>query len=362
MKILHVDPETSFGGGERQVLGLIRHLARRGHENVLAAAPASPLVSMLPAADARLHALAIRNDLDLLAALRLRRLVALESPHILHLHTSRAHALSPWLGRQAARTVVTRRMDYPLRGGFWSDLLYNRRVAAVVAISGEVERQLLAGGVRPQRIRVIPSGVEAPAGLPGSAGRAAARARFGLGEEFVIGVVAALERRKGHDVLLAALARLRDRHPPVRCLFCGDGSERESLERLAGDLGVAAAVHFLGEQPQVADLLAALDLFVMPSRHEGLGVAILEAMAMGLPVVASAVGGIPESVAAGRTGFLVSPEDPGSLAQAIAELADDPDRASRMGAEGRARVREHFSMEKMAEQYERLYEEVSSRS
>jgi glycosyltransferase involved in cell wall biosynthesis len=352
LKILHVDPETAFGGGERQVAGLIRHLARRGHENVLAAAAGSPLAAVVPAADARLRSLPIRNDLDVLAAWRLSRLVAQESPHIVHLHTSRAHA---------TRTIVTRRMDYALRRGLWTDLLYNRSVATVAAISEEVRRRLLDAGVRSERVTVVRSGVEPPAGLPGAAGRAAARARFGIEGELAIGIVAALERRKGHDVLLRALAAL-DGAPPWRCRVCGGGSQHEALQRLAADLGIAPRVRFLGEQRQVADVLAALDVFVMPSRHEGLGVAVLEAMAMSLPVVASAVGGIPEAVKAGETGLLVPPDDPTALAAALRELGRDGERAKRMGHEGRTRVVAEFSMEAMAGRYERLYDEVCRRA
>ena len=361
MKILHVDPETGFGGGERQVAGLIRHLARRGHENLLAAVSGSPLAAVVPAADARLQPLRIRNDLDLAAAWRLWRLVALESPHIVHLHTSRAHAMSPWLRRFATRTVVTRRMDYALRRGLWTDLLYNRSVAAVVAISEEVRRRLLDAGVRGERVVVIRSGVEPATGLPGPAGRAAARTRFGADSEFVVGIVAALEWRKGHDVLLRALAVL-DGSPPWRCLVCGGGSQQRALHRLAADLGIADRVRFLGPQPQVADVLAALDVFVLPSRHEGLGVAVLEAMAMSLPVVASAVGGIPEAVIPGETGLLVPPDDPAALAAALGALRRDVERAERMGHAGRARVLAEFSMEGMAVRYERLYEDVCDRA
>jgi glycosyltransferase involved in cell wall biosynthesis len=361
LKILHVDPETSFGGGERQVAGLIRHLAKRGHESILAAPAESRLAAIVPAADARLRPLAIRSDIDLVAALRLRRLAAVESPHIVHFHTSRAHAMSPWLRRYAGRAIVTRRMDYPLRPGPWTNLLYNRSVAAVVAISEEVRRRLLAAGVRSERVRVIHSGVEPPAGLPGRAGRAAARERFGLDDELAIGVVAALERRKGHDVLFHALARLAAAGGlRFCCVVCGAGSERAALERLARELGIAGSVRFLGEQRQVADVLAALDVFVLPSRHEGLGVAVLEAMAAALPVVASAVGGIPEAVAAGRTGLLVRAEDPDALAAAIVELGRDRERARRLGSAGRDRVLAEFSMEVMASRYERLYDEVSS--
>jgi glycosyltransferase involved in cell wall biosynthesis len=199
-------------------------------------------------------------------------------------------------------------------------------------------------------VAVIRSGVEPPAGLPGAAGRAAARARFGADGERVIGIVAALERRKGHDVLLRALATL-DGAPPWRCLVCGGGSQHDALRRLAADLGIADRVRFIGEQPQVADVLAALDVFVMPSRHEGLGV----------PVIASAVGGIPEAVKPRETGLLVPPDDPAALAAALNELLRDVEKAKRMGVAGRERVLAEFSMEEMASQYERLYDDVSRR-
>ncbi len=358
MKILHVDPETHLGGGERQVLGLIRHLARRGHENVLAAPAEGALARLVPAADARLVPLAIRNDVDLVAAFRLGRAVARERPHVVHYHTARAHKISLWLRAFAGRSIVTRRMDYPIRRGFVTDQLYGRAVAAVAAISEGVRRELLAAGVAAERIRVIPSGVETPTGLPGEAGRRAARARFGVGDDRVaIGIVAALERRKAHDVLFRAIATARAR-PRLVCIVCGDGSERGNLERLAGELGIAADVRFLGEQRQVADVLAALDVFALPSRAEGLGVAILEAMAMALPVVASRIGGIPEAVLDGTTGILVPAGDPGALSAALDRLAADGDERRRMGDRGRERVAAEFSLARTAERYEELYGEI----
>jgi len=360
LKILHVDPEAGFGGGERQVLGLVRHLARRGFENLLGAAPGSALSSTLPAGDAEFLPLAIRNHLDVRAALALSRWISERAPDVVHFHTSRAHAMSLFLPGSAARSLVTRRMDYALRRGWRTRLLYNRRVAAVAAISEEVRRQLLAAGVEAGRVRVIHSGVEVPDALPGPAGRAAARSRFGANGEIVIAVVAALERRKGQDVLLEALSRVRRERSRFLCLLSGDGSERAALEARAANLGLDASVRFLGYRPQVADLLAAADVFVMPSRKEGLGVAILEAMAMALPVVASAVGGIPESVEDGRSGILVPPDDPEALAAAFVHLARGPEEARAMGRRGRERVLTHFTMAGMAGRYADLYESMSS--
>ena len=325
---------------------------------MLAAAPTGALARMLPAADARLVPLGIRNDVDLLAAFRLGRAIARERPHVVHYHTARAHKMSLWLRPFAGRAIVTRRMDYPLRPGFWTDRLYNRAVAAVAAISTGVREELRAAGVAKERIRVIPSGVEPPGGLPGEAGRRAARARFGVADDRIaIGIVAVLERRKAHDILFHALAACTSKSRIV-CLVCGDGSERVALERLAAELAIE--VRFLGEQRQVADVLAALDVFVLPSRAEGLGVAILEAMAMALPVVASRVGGIPDAVIDRDTGLLVPPEDTGALAAAIDRLVADEDERRRLGERGRARVLAEFSLARSAERYEALYEELQS--
>ena len=358
MKILHIDPERGFGGGERQVLGLVRHLAVAGHENLLAAPPGSSIAARVPPGDARLLPLSIRNDLDLLAALRFARLLRRERPEVIHYHTARAHKLAALFPTEAHRSIVTRRMDYDLSPGLLTDLLYNRRVAAVVAISSDVRRRLLAAGVREERIILVPSGVEAPEGFPTGAGRSAARGRFGAGEgDWLVATVAALEHRKGIDVLLDSLALPAGRR--LRLVVAGDGSRRVDLERRAVERGVADRIVFLGERSQVADLLAAADAFALPSRREGLGVAVLEAMAMGLPVVASRVGGISDAVVEGETGWLVRAEDPGSLAEALARLAQAPETAREMGRRGRERVRERFTMAGMAGAYEALYGRIA---
>jgi glycosyltransferase involved in cell wall biosynthesis len=359
LKILHVDPEVRFAGGERQVEGLIRHLAALGHENLLAAPPAGALASRIDPRHARIVPLAIRNDLDVLAALRLGRMIRRERPDVVHHHTARAHKTSLWLPREAPRSIVTRRMDYPIRPGRLSDVLYGRRVAAVVAISAEVRRMLVAAGVAEERIRSIPSGVDPPERPAGDEERRAAREALGAdAEQIVVSILAALERRKGHDVLLRALAG--DAVPPrVVCRIAGEGRERESLEGLARELGLAARVRFLGERRDVGEILAASDVAVLPSRAEGLGVAILEAMAHALPVVASRVGGIPEAVLEGETGLLVPPEDPDALGAALARLAGDAALRRRMGAAGRARVLAGFTLRRSAERYEALYREIA---
>jgi len=168
-------------------------------------------------------------------------------------------------------------------------------------------------------------------------------------------------RRKGHDVLLAALAELaRPAHGGLRprLWIAGDGEERDELEQQARSLGLGERVSFLGVRDDVGDLLAAADLCVLPSRQEGLGVAALEAMAAGRPVVASKVGGLAGAVEDGLCGLLVPPEEPAALAAALARVLGDAALSARLSAGGRARVERHYSAARMVDAYEQLYRRV----
>lgn len=362
LAILHVDPERGLGGGERQVLGLLAHLHAAGHRQTLAADPRGRVASLATDLGVHVAPLAIRNHLDVPAARRLAGLLAREPYAILHFHTARAHAMAAFLGAASGvPRVVTRRMDYRLRGGWYTRRLYNHGVQAVIAISEGVRAMLIASGVEPARIHVVPSGVEPDRFAPPPNARAAARARYGIADTAWLAVaVGALEERKGHGVLLDALAMLRD--PRLRVLCAGDGSLRDALPARAAALGLADRVRFLGPVGDVAALLAAADALVMPSHHEGLGVAALEAMAAGLPIVASRVGGLPEAVVDGETGLLVPPGDAAALAAALARLAADSALAHVLGRAGRARVEARFSMRAMAEGTLAVYRAIEGRA
>jgi glycosyltransferase involved in cell wall biosynthesis len=254
--------------------------------------------------------------------------------------------------------VVTRRMDYPLRGGWYTRRLYNHGVQAVVAISEGVRAVLIESGVDASRIHLVASGVEPDLFTPSTTTRAAARVRYGVADDMrLVVVVGALEERKGHAVLLDALSMLAD--PRLRVLCAGEGAARAALEARRAALGLDDTVRFLGRVDDIATLLAAADLMVMPSHQEGLGVAALEAMAAGVPVIASRVGGLPEAVQDGETGILVPPGDAAALALAIARLAADRTLARCLGDRGAARVHERFTMAGMANATQALYHRLA---
>jgi glycosyltransferase involved in cell wall biosynthesis len=342
VRILHVDPERGWGGGEVQVLALARALRARGHDVRLAVDPAGRLAAAAANAGLPTAVLRVRNHLDALAGLRLRRLA--RHADVVHFHTARAHALAPFVGGGPPWRVVTRRMDYVPVGGPYARFLYNRAVDVVIAISEGVRAALLSAGVEPGRIRVVPSGIDPEALAPPPGARETLRTAWGVPPEAVLVLaLGALERRKGHAVLLAAAAHA----PGLHYVVCGDGSERDALGRAAASLG--SAVRFVGFRTDVAACLAAADVVALPSLHEGLGVAALEAMAAGRPVVASRVGGLAEVVVDEVTGLLVPPGDAAALGRALARLGADPGLRARLGAAGRARVLARYTVTQMAE-------------
>ena len=358
LNIAGVDPELGFGGGETQVLGLTIALADGGHRAELICDPAGRLWERAVAAGIRCHPLRIRNAIDLAAAVRLRAILKRERYDVVHFHTSRAHAMAPFARGFARALVVTRRMDYPPNRVF-APYLYNRAVDAVVAISAGVADSLAAAGVDRQRTAVVLSGVDCDRFRPPTAAeRADARRALAISDgEFAISAVGALEPRKGHRYLVEAVARLAPAAASIKlkCFIAGQGSSRGELEREIAQLGCAERVRLLGRIEDPRELLRASDVFVMPSLKEGLGVAALEAMASGLPVIVSGVGGLREVVEPDRTGIVVPPSNPQAIASAIGRLADSPGLKAQIGAAARARAVENYSMATMAERTLALY-------
>ena len=170
--------------------------------------------------------------------------------------------------------------------------------------------------------------------------------------------IASLRPKKGHAHLLEAFRQVVARVPAARLLIVGEGPLRDELRRLAARLGLDGTAVFTGYRPDVADLLRAADLFVLASREEGMPNALLEAMSAGLPSVVTNVGGVPEVVEEGRTGYLVPPADPAAMAQRLATLLEDPQLRSRMGVEARLRFEASFTLQRMVAAYESLYGQV----
>lgn len=222
------------------------------------------------------------------------------------------------------------------------------RLAAVVGVSAGSARQVEGLlGLSPGAARVVPNGVPEPAvrrplPAPVPAGR------------LVVGAVGRFDRQKGFDVLLRAVADL----PAVHVVLIGDGAERPTLERLVDDLGIRDRVSMPGWSEQASGYIRSFDVLVVPSRYEGLPLVVLEAMLAGVPVVATPVGGVPDAVRDGESGFLVPPDDAPALTAALARLAADPALRGRLAAAAEEHARREFTVGAMTRAYETLYDDV----
>lgn len=362
LSIAHVDSERGFLGGEAQVFLLLEGQRSLGHRVVLFCPPGSRGAEEASRRGIEVVPVRMRNDLDVSAVARLARGFRACGCDLVHLHTGRA----TWLGSLAARlagcpALSTRRMDRRVKRNVRTRLLYRRLVRKVVAISPAVLRCLVGGGVPAERTALVHDAVD-PDALRPRVGREAVRAALSAGpQDAVILTLAALIRRKGIDLLLDAAALLRERGLTPLVWIAGDGPEGGALRAQCAKLGLDPRVRFLGERGDAADLLAGADVFVLPSRREGMGVAALEAMAAARPVVCSAVGGLLTSVVDGRTGLFFPPGDVHALAHALARVLEDGALRERLGAEGPTRIREGFLARQMVEAYEEIYREILDR-
>lgn len=368
LRILHVDPERDWGGGQAQVFGLTRYLVEAGHVSHVATPKNGRLAARLRQDGLPVRELSIRNDLDGVAGWRLRRLVCLGGYDIVHFHTARAHALSPWLSKLAVKRIVTRRMDYPVKSGWWSRRLYKKHVDMVIAISSRIANALRSVDIPDASLRIIPSGVDTERFNPQNSRRAAVRARYGLQDaDRLVLMAGSLVTRKSPRTLIEAAAQLRTRFLPhttdgqsatLHYLLCGDGPLRTELETQVAMQGLGHRFHFVGFCQDPTEYFSAADVFVHVPVREGLGVAVIEALASGLPVVASRVGGIPDLITDRETGLLVPSQDPTALSAAILHYLQNPEWAKRLGARGQARIRAEYDIAATVRANEALYVEL----
>ncbi len=348
MRLLLVTHERGMRGGEVQLALVAGALAARGHA-VTVAAPADAELFARSSASVAARRFAAVNDLDAAAAVRLARIVREVRPEVVHAFTGRAHAIARMalLGR-GPPLVVSRLAGFAPGKGPLARWKF-AGVAAYAAVSREAKEALLAAGVPEARVEVVPSAV-----ADEFLGREGQASRNGN----VVGCVAALSPEKGHETLVAACARVAGREP-VELRLVGDGPERARVEARARSLGFTG-LRFLGPLSgvAVAEALAGFTVFALASEVEGLPTSVLEAMAMGVPVVATAVGGVPGIVEDGVTGRLVPPGDAGALARAIEQLLASPEERERLAAAARKVARAH-SVARVVAAYEELYRKVA---
>jgi glycosyltransferase involved in cell wall biosynthesis len=365
--VAHILSSFEMGGQERVALDLAASQVRADYKVTalsMAPPPDGPLAAEFRAVGAEVDRVARpRPGVDPMLVLRLARWLRKNAVDLAHTHNRMALIYGAPAGRLSRAAVVHTKHGNNPRGGtrLVAGKLAARFVDAFVAVSPETAQFARSRNeVDERRLSVIPNGIELGRFHPEPAARERIRAELGIGAgDWVVGTVGRIAVEKNQALLLRAVAPLLG--PAARLVVAGDGPLLPSLSELAGSLGIAGFVHLLGVRRDVPDLLNAMDLFVLCSNTEGLPLAVPEAMATGLPVVSTSVGGIPTVVDEGETGFLVPVGDEAALRDRIARLQADPAMSRAWGDRARSAAVARFSAERMQRDYLELYERVLSR-
>jgi glycosyltransferase involved in cell wall biosynthesis len=361
VRIAHFDTGRTWRGGQAQALHLLRGLARRGHTCLLLA-PRGPLLERAAETGAATVPWRPLGEWDALAVVRAASALRRFHPDVAHCHSAHAHALGVLAARLAGvpAVVVSRRVDFAVATHPASRLKYAGPVDRYLCISRGVIEVMRRAGIPDARLALVPSGVELPerAAGPRAGSRPDLRALLGIaGDTPVFGTVAALAPHKDHANLLRAAARVVRQRADAHFAWIGEGECRPALERARRSLGLETHVHLMGFREDALELLAQFDVFALSSYLEGLCTSLLDAQALGIPIVATAVGGIPDIVEPGRTGRLVPSGDPQALARTLLEAIEHPEESRRMAERARETVRA-FTVDRMVERTIEEYEAV----
>jgi len=355
--VLHLDSGIAFRGGQQQVLHLAIGLARAGVEQQLVLRRGSAFEQRAVEANLPFATLPFRSEGDLASALQLRKLIARFNPEIVHAHDARTLGLSAltWAIGTRSRIIAARRVAFPLRRNPLTALKYRKVARRIVAVSKYVRELLVASGVEERRIDVVYDGFDLnsvvhPSNSRKELGVAANACLIGCAGHFVA--------EKGHESLLHAFARINQVIPNAMLVLIGDGELRDQYRLLVRQLNLEEKVIFPGFVPDLTSVLPALDLFVFPSLHEGLGSSLLAAMACEVPICASRTGGIPEIIQDGATGCLFNPGDAASITESVLGVLQSRQRSRDLAGAAARTALLRFSVSRMVEATREVYANV----
>jgi glycosyltransferase involved in cell wall biosynthesis len=355
LTILHTEASPGWGGQEIRILTEAAAFAKRGFRIILIGQPGASLMQEAPHYGLAVRPLLMRGPMDVMACWRLRRMMKGADVDLVHTHSS----IDAWLAGFAAKSlrlpvVRSRHVGIPVKRR--RNFVYNALSDRIIASGEAIREALIHGGVFAGKILSIPAGVDTARFHPGVSGETV-RQELALHGP-VIGTVARFAGSKGHSVLLQAIPEILQQEPAAEFVWVGDGVSRDALHQAVVQAGLGTKILMTGFREDIPAVLAAMDIVVLSSLREGVPQVLLQALAMQKPVVASAVGGIPEVIQHQHTGVLVPPNDPQALAMAVVGVLRQRAQAAEWAEAGRRFVESHYTLEHMIDRTAAVYTSV----
>lgn len=358
---MHTEWSDGWGGQERRIVSEMVGMQARGHELALLCRPHCLIRGHAERAGIETFCLPMRGSADISSILQMAWWLRHRRTEVVNTHSG----VDTWIGSLAAKLartpalVRTRHLDLPLKrtAANFVHFLPDR----VITCGERTRKRLIEDcGFPATTVVSVPTGIDFEIFMP-TAAPAVIRGRLGFtAEERLILMVGVIRGVKRHEVALRAFEILTRKEPSARLLIAGDGPMLEDMKALATHLNIAPHVQFLGFRDDVADLMAAADVLLLTSRSEGVPQAITQAMGLGLPVIATEVGGVPELISHGETGVLVPPENPEAAAAGLLRLLSDIDLARRLATAAKQRARSRHSVRAMLDNVERVYRDIAT--
>ena len=354
INVMQVVLSLEYGGLEKVVINLAERLDReKFHTSICCLDKLGELAEEAKEKGIKVVMVKRRPGIDFFLPFRLAHILKKERVNLLHTHNMGPlfyGSLAAWLARVPI-VLNTRHGRERKIGSQWIWRLNNE----IITISEDAKKELsISNRINSEKIRVIYNGIETKQYIT-KTNIYKVKKVLNINSTLVIGTVARLSPEKDQFTLLEAFSKIAQMVDSVKLVIVGDGILRQELERRSKSLGIKDKVLFLGFRQNISEILSIFDVFVLSSLTEGIPLTLLEAMAAGKPVVATNVGGNPEVVVDGETGFLVPPKNPEKMAEAIITLLKNEELAMKMGEAGRKRVEEKFSLERMVREYEEIY-------
>lgn len=363
IKVLHIDTEKGWRGGQQQAAYLIEAMHNDGYQTALVGQPDSAIGDFCRAKGLPFYSLRMLGEMDIIAGFRIARLCRKHGFTILHLHSSHGLAIGLWakLFYSRVKLIAVRRVDFHIQKNWLSQVKYSTRLLdRIVCISEAIRQVVIADGIPAEKLVTIHSGIDIhkfdhiqpPADF---------KAKLGIPPDHVlIGTIAAIAGHKDYPNLLQTAKLVCEKLDRVTFCAVGDGPESEKILKLANELGIDQRFVFAGYRKDIGSFLKSFDIFVLASKKEGLGTSLLDAQAVGLPIVTCESGGIPEIIEQGHNGLLVPAQDEKALAEGIIKLISDEQLRKKLGQNALRSVKKfdiQFTVQHNIQLYEKLVSE-----